>query len=525
MLLFAKRSACLFLLCLTQAQAADLGTIEGFNVRLDTSIRLSLGLRTDGQDQALLQNANTDDGDLAFGKGVNSERADVTSVLDATRGDLGFEVSVDGWYDAIYHQTDADRSAGTFNPIGIPADRFPADTRRLLGGEIELGTAFARDRFEVAGVPVTLRIGRQSLLWGESLFFPQDGIAAGQAPVDVIKALSQPLAENQQVYLPVTQVFGRATLGGGVSLQGYEQLEWRRDRTPGVASFFSSTDIEDVGGQRVFLPGGTSLFRDADSTPGGFGQFGAALRYASDVVDLGLYALRYDSKDGFAQAQGAGYHLVFPRGIETLGVSASTYAGDGTLAGEVSVRRHMPLVSTGFAGVSDSIGPSAPQAVTGLHGQGSSCGTGQACPTSSGPTSSGPAGYATGQALLALASYQRQLPTGRLWQGATLDAELSTTDLLGVERDGADRLARTTRFSSAAEAVFTPAVFRGPAAARPDGSGGGAMGPVRPLQRRSRRGGAGRQRHRERFGDLPVGLAVRHVVHPFPGPGHAAAAR
>ncbi len=438
------------------AQAADFGTLSGFDVRLDTTVRLSLGLRTNGQDAALLQDANTDDGDRAFGRGVISERVDYNSVLDVTRGDFGAEISTDGWYDAVYHRADADRHTATFNPVGLPADRFPADTSRLLGETTELGTAYVRDRFDVAGVTVTLRLGRQSLLWGESLFFPQDGIAAGQAPVDAIKALSQPLVENQEVYLPVDQAYLRADLGSGVSFQGYEQLEWRRDRTPGVASYFSSSDVGDVGGERAFLPGGGTLFRARDATPGGFGQFGVALRYASDVVDLGIYALRYDSKNGFVQTEDHAYHLVFPRGIDTLGVSASSYLGDSTLAGELSVRRHMPLVSAGFAGVSSGIGPAAPQANTGLDGDGHACGTSPACPEGQARA----IGYATGQVLLAVASYERQLPTGRLWQGGTVDAELSTTELLGVQSNGAARLAHTTRSSCAAEAVFTPQYFQ-----------------------------------------------------------------
>ena len=69
-------------------------------------------------------------------------------------------------------------------------------------------------------------------------------------------------------------------------------------------------------------------------------------------------------------------------------------------------------------------------------------------------------GYATGLTLLALASYERQLPTGRLWQGGVLDVEVSTTELLDVEAESADRLPHTTRSSSAAEAVFTPQYFQ-----------------------------------------------------------------
>ena len=430
-----QQAAVLVLLGSSRLLAADLGSVGGFDVRLDTTVRLSLGLRLEGQDNALLGDVNGDDGDRAFSRGVMSERVDFTAVLDATRGDLGFEISTDGWYDAIYHQADANRSQATYNPVGIASSSFPADTSRLLGDTVELGTAYVHDRFEVAGLPVTVRVGRQSLLWGESLFFPQDGIAAGQAPVDEIKELSQPLVEDQEVFLPVDQIFLRAELAHNVSVQAYEQLEWRRDRIPGVASYFSSSDVGDVGGERVFLPGGTSLFRGRDATPGDFGQFGGALRYSSAVLDLGLYALRYQSKEGFVQSEPGSYHLVFPRGIQTFGASASGYVGGATIAGEIAVRRHMPLVSTGFA---DALG-------------------GVGFPAGKSPA---PVSYATGETLQGLASFDDQLPTGRLWQGATFDVEFSTTELLDVESNAGSRLAGTTRFASAVEAVFKPQYFQ-----------------------------------------------------------------
>jgi len=397
---------CCLLLAPSPLLAADLGNLDGFDIRLDTTLRLSLGLRVDSRDASLLQNANSNEGDRNFAPGPMSERADITSVMDATRGALGFEISADGWYDAIYQQK---------------ADRFPPETRHLMGDKVELGTAYMHDRFSIAGIPVTLRLGRQTLLWGETLFFPQDGIAAGQAPVDGIKALSQPLVEANEVFLPVNQAYLRVDLSHGVSLEAYEQLEWRRDRTPGVGSYFSTSDVADIGGDHFLLPDGAFLPRTKDSTPDGFGQFGMALRYASDVIDLGLYAQRYASKQGFLAPQAGGYHLVFPSGIDSLGASASTYVGSSTLAGEVSVRQNMPLVSAGLAA---------------------------------------PAGYATGRSLQALVSFAGQLPTGPLWQGASLAAELSTTELLDVQTGQAALLPHRTRFSSAAEVVFTPQYFQ-----------------------------------------------------------------
>ena len=251
----------------TRAAAADLGSVAGFDIRLDVGARTSVGVRVQPQDHALLGAANSDDGDRAFGPGLISERVDLATQLDITHGELGFDVGADGWYDAAYHQQDANRSPQTFNPVSVPNDEFPSDVRRLLGSTAELGNAFVHDKIDLAGLPVTVRVGRQALLWGESLFFPQDGIAAGQAPIDQIKLRSQPLVQSREVYLPVTQADVRVQLPYALSLEAYEQLEWRRDRIPGVASYFSTSDVRDAGGERLFEPGGASLVRGRDVTP------------------------------------------------------------------------------------------------------------------------------------------------------------------------------------------------------------------------------------------------------------------
>ena len=435
------------LLCTTSpVAAADLGSIDGFDVRLDTTVRASLGLRVEGQDAQLLQDANADDGDRAFRPGIISERVDVTSQLDVARGNLGFDLSADGWYDAVYQRSDANRSAPTFNPVSVAADQFPTDVRHLMGATVELQNAYVHDKFEIAGFPVTVRVGRQTLLWGESLFFPQDGIAAGQAPVDMIKQISQPLVENREVFLPVSQADMRVQLPYDVSLEGYVQFEWRRDRIPGVASYFSTIDVLDVGGERAFTPGGGVLFRGKDDTPSGIGQFGAALRRTTDALDVGVYALRFDAKEPQLSTLGTSpskYRLVFPRGIDLLGVSASGYVGSDTIAGEVSERWHMPLVSRGLPFV-----PAGSLAVSAIEpGPGAS----QAAP--------GLVGYATGETLQALVSFERQLRPSGLWNSAVLDAEFAATDLLHVETHPLNRLAGTTRLATSLELVFTPQYF------------------------------------------------------------------
>jgi hypothetical protein len=430
--------AAVLALCPVAAGGAEYDMGGDVRLRWDNTVRTSLGLRLSPQDPALLADPNADDGDRAFTRGPISERVDILSQFDLSQGDLGVDASADGWYDAAYHGRDANTSPASFNPLSVPNDRFPQDVRALQGGTAELLTAYVHDRVVLDGLPVTVKVGRQTLLWGESLFATANGIAAGQAPVDRIKALSQPLAEARELFLPVAQVVGSVQLSPGVDVEAYVQPEWRRDRLPGVASYFSTTDFLDVGGQRL-LVGSSYLSRERDRTPSGLGQFGLALHLTSGDTDFGAYALRFDARSPqiFVTPNGAAagpllgsYGLVYPRGIEVYGISASGYLGDSNVAGEVSLRRHMPLASI--------------------------------LPPLSGPDAArldAATPYAAGDTLHGQVSMVSTLPPGRFWQGATLQAELSANDRLEITRDPASLAPGRDRFATALRVAFTPQYF------------------------------------------------------------------
>ena len=390
-------------------------------MQLNTTVRLSLGLRTEPANSALLAQSNADDGDRAFTPGLNSQRLDIVSELTGERGQFGFDISGQGWYDAAYNTESANHSPVTFNPLTSGNRGFPGDVRDLMGKQAELLNAYVRDTQSIAGVPVTVSIGRQTLLWGESLLFTGNGIAAAQAPIDAIKSLGAPLAEARELYLPVTQIVARAALGGGFSLQAYDQLEWRRDRLPGVGSYFSTVDFLDAGGQRLFGTNGAStLYRGADDIPHGLGQFGVALMRAGAGLDWGIYAMRADARAPSLVTDPAyhEYHLAFDRGTQIFGASASTYAGEANIAGEISLHRHNPLVSVASA-------------------------------------VSGGSGYDGGTTLNGQFSAEAQLPPGRFADGASLLGEIAGNQLISGSLP-----ASRTHFALGARVVFTPSYFQ-----------------------------------------------------------------
>jgi len=426
----------LFLPCAAHAQS--------FDITWNTTVRVSLGLRTEAAAPSLLANINADDGDRAFRTGPISERVDAVTEVTGERGALGFDMSAQGWYDAAYQGETANTSPATFNGAPGAYRSFPPGVRGLMGQQAELLNAYMRDTVDVGNRPVTLSVGRQTLLWGESLLFAQDGIAGAMAPVDDIKSLGAPLATAREVFLPVTQIVARAGLGGGLSVEAYDQLEWRRDRLPGVDSYFSTTDILDTGGERLLGAGGApTLWRRGDDVPHGVGQFGLALRQSGDVLDWGVYALNADSRSPFVVLDPAAYtyHLVFVRDIQIYGASGSFSAGDTNIAGELSWQRGVPLTG----------GAAAPQA------GGSEAGGGTyfayAMPPPPVPRA-GETRIARGTIVNAQISAQAVLPPGRFADAASVQAELDGNQLVaGLVPAG------RTRVAAALRAIITPQYF------------------------------------------------------------------
>ncbi len=353
-------------------------------LRWDNTVGYQTTFRVEQRNPVLLKDINADDADRNFTPGVVSNRFDLLSQFDLSRGGFGFDASASAWYDFVYQQKNANDSPATFNPYSVPHNEFTSGVRALHGAWAELDNAFLFGSADIAGLPVSFRLGRYTLLWGESLFFPENGIAAGQAPVDENRVIGQPAAYARDVYMPVAQSSADIQLPGGFSLEAYYQFEWRRTRVPGVGSYLSVTDYFDAGGERYLLGNGGYLLRVPDRRGSASGQFGAALRWTTEDVDLGVYALRFNSRDPevifrpgtvtalntiFAQqgyrytapeSQYGGdvidpaivdyrrgllgtYQMVFPEGIGIFGASASLALGNSSIAAEISGRTNMPL--------------------------------------------------------------------------------------------------------------------------------------------------------------------------------------
>ncbi|WP_044562750.1 DUF1302 domain-containing protein [Azospirillum sp. B4] len=338
----------------TAALAVELHAGGDMEARWDNTVRYTVASRVGPRMGALLDNPNWDDGDRNFAPGLVSNRVDLLSALDLSWGDWGLHAGAAAWYDTVYQGSTDEAGNATDNAGTAAPGHFAPAVRDLHGQHAEMREAFVHGAFTVAGMPVSVRVGRQTLLWGESLFYDGNSIAAAQAPADYTRAISGPSAYGSDTYRPVGQAAVTLQPWSDIALSLYHQFEWRPTRQAGDGSYFSYLDYLGAGGDRLYVGPGRYLARQADRTPDAAGQFGVALHATLDGVDYGFYALRYNAldpqyatgPDSDATAAGAAgyYRLVYPGGIRLYGASFSTALGDSTVTGEVSGRHGMPLI-------------------------------------------------------------------------------------------------------------------------------------------------------------------------------------
>lgn len=341
----------------------DLGVTD-LKARWDNTVQYSAAWRTESPSPARIANPNTDDGDRNFRRNAQVlNRFDLLSELDFQYREFGLRVSGAAWYDDVYFgTTDNAATSPTFNGTMGRADRFADATRALQGRRGEILDAFVFGSTMLGGSKASVRLGRHTLIWGESLLFPTNGIAAAQAPIDAIKATSKPGALAKEVFMPVNQLSGQLDLTEDVSVAGYYQFEWRKTRLNAVGAYLSTVDLLDVNGQRLLLAstpiGLAYATRGQDAEPKQRGQFGVAARVklaALNNSELGLYALRYDAKaPQIIVLPGVGistqeplkageYRLAYARNIKLFGASLNTSIGPANAGFEVVMQRDAPI--------------------------------------------------------------------------------------------------------------------------------------------------------------------------------------
>ena len=325
--------------------------------RWDNTFRYNLGYRVTQPMDAVIKNANMDDGDRNFDKSIVTNRLDVLSEMDLVyKGLYAARISAAGWYDNAYEGTLANNvNLATYNHMenGVPVSGIN-DTTKFYhrGPNAEILDAFVSAKASLGDIPFNVRVGRAATMWGEALYSNTHSVGYAQIPLDLMKAVSVPGVEVKELYRPLFNAYVQAQLSDNLSMSAQWMLQWEPNRYAESGSFFSATDILFWGGETfVIAPGSPGVrFRKVDDVqPTGRGDWGLSFRYQPAYMAgggaLGAYYRRTSDRGPMAHFNFAtgSYYMAFADGIDIFGVSYSQRISSTAIAGEISYRQNMPL--------------------------------------------------------------------------------------------------------------------------------------------------------------------------------------
>lgn len=419
-------------------------------LRWDTTVKYSLAARVKSPDAIYTgaANANGDDGDRNFKKGIVSSRLDVFTEMDAVwQKRAGVRLSASAYYDPIYNRSNDNPGfpGGAFpNNVSVASNEFTRDTRKWMGRNAEVLDAFVFGKFELGEATATVRAGQHSLTWGESLFFGGNAIAGGMMPVDAIKLSSVPATQFKEAIRPVPMLSGTIQVAPRVSLGAYYQFKWKKTLLPPAGSFLSTSDFLDYGGEQLLLGPAGAAVRLSDRKPSNSGQGGLQLRFRGDETDYGVYLVRYHEKGpqgvpvlGVVPGVGplpTGLYLAYNQGVTALAVSASRSFGLVNVAAEAGIRTNSSLASTQGADAS-ALAPPGVIPATDLTGN---------------------PGFATGRTAHVNISTLATLPDSFMWREATLLGEIAWNRALSITKNAAAVDPNSTRDGVALRLVIEP---------------------------------------------------------------------
>ncbi|WP_324709974.1 DUF1302 domain-containing protein [Pseudomonas citronellolis] len=329
------------LLLVAQAQAVEFGFADNqVKGSLDSTLSYGAMWRVQGRDSSNVADINADDGNRSFDKGLASQVFKITSDLSASYRNYGLFLRGTAYYDTQIMDKRNDY-LGTTDGVERPSQAFPQDdhftrdTRHVSGRKAELLDAYLSGDWDIAEHPLTGRVGRQVLNWGESTFY-RGGINTIN-PVDASR-FHLPGSELKEVLVPVEALSFNLGLTENLSLESFYQWKWKETRLDPVGTYFSDNDLFADGGKMAYTtvddpqfkellagypsvaalgllgngPHGASPYLNPNT--GTFkvanigkdlearddGQFGVALRYIAEQLnstEFGLYFVNYHAKD------------------------------------------------------------------------------------------------------------------------------------------------------------------------------------------------------------------------------------
>jgi len=387
----------------TSAQAIEYNVGE-LNIQLANTVSYGIGWRVDERDRSQIMpgngNAigeNTSGASYNYDDGtLNYDQGDIYTNVFKWSGDLEMSYrNYGGFFRARAYYDHAIMDQDT------EFKQLNEDTENAAGRGAELLDAFVWADYDINYVPVTFRLGRQVISWGESTFI-QGGINSVN-PVDA-SAFRKPGAELKEGLLPVNMFYTSIGLTGEITLEAFYQLEWDHTRSDPCGTFFSTVDFVADGCGPVILGGASDelailALRDLeiesgiplanraapvterieDGEPSDSGQYGMAVRWYSEALgdtEFGFYYMNIHSRlpyingvitnqdrlgvltgtpnmevnpDASYNTYRPLYQIAYPEDIKIAGISfARSTASGASISGEISYKPDMPVQWNAF---------------------------------------------------------------------------------------------------------------------------------------------------------------------------------
>jgi hypothetical protein len=329
------------------------------SIRWDNTGRFNYATRVESRDEKIGNTVIADEGTYSFDRGdAVATRFDLLSELDVVyRKHHGVRLSAAGWWDAAYGDESRTNPNAPFNAIPSYENRqYSAYIKRYYQGPSgELLDAFAFTRFELGGVPTSVKLGRHTVYWGESLFLNGNlnSIAYAQNPLDLQKGFATPGTEAKELFRPLNQISLQTQVTETVSVAAQYMLEWESFRYPEGGTYLGPVDFAFNGPNRQFLSGALGFAQRGDPVePHQHGEWGLAGRWSPAWLEgtMGLYYRNYADKLGQTFLTQVGpnisrYNLIYADNIDLWGVSLAKNIAGVSVGAELSTRRNTPLTS------------------------------------------------------------------------------------------------------------------------------------------------------------------------------------
>lgn len=299
-------------------ETIDLG--DGLNLDWRLNLSYGLGVRVANPSPLL-----TSEGNRNFDKGaLTANRLGALFESKLSKGSSGLVFSGSVFYDNVYH------SSNDYRPFSSDAERYGGGYARLLDTYVYTG-------FDIGSARANVRLGRQVVNWGESMYFAN--IAAAQGPSDAAKSAS-PGAEIKEVLLPEDQISASLELTPNLSLLAHYQFGFHETLLPAVGMYTSTTDLLGPG----------AFTHRGEIMPSKSGQWGIGARYrVTNETEVGVYYLDYKDRSPNLVVTDQGLKVRYFDDIQMLGSTLSTTFGKFSLFGEASYRKGTPALMGAYA--------------------------------------------------------------------------------------------------------------------------------------------------------------------------------